>query len=81
MLQHDEIALALRVSHELLKLAAERVKEVARSRHDLIRREQANPAQAGDDARPLGGVREVRQGFNSGDYRAGIDRRRMLELL
>ena len=59
VLEHDKVALALLVLHELLQTRAERVEEVARANGRLFLREETDPAEARDDALSLGRVGEA----------------------
>ena len=58
MLEHDEVSLTLLELHEVLHLRTKRVEQVAIARLHLLRREQAEPLQTGDDAVTFGRVGE-----------------------
>lgn len=67
VLKHDEITLALLILHQALQLSAQGIKEITRTRVDLVRREETDPSQSRDDAGSLSLVGELAHGLNTGD--------------
>ncbi len=70
VLEHDEVALARAVRHQLLELRAERVEQVAVPDRRLRRREEPDPLEPRDDAPALALVGELRELLHLRDERA-----------